>query len=66
MIRYKRTKNIITAINKITLKKSFMYNTDEMYLINRPFPTTRIRTSCIMYNATCNKTRAKIQKANIM
>ena len=66
MVSYKRTKNIIIAINKITLKKSFMYNTDEMYLINGTFPSTSIRTTSIMYNATCNNTIANIQKVNIM
>lgn len=35
MIRYKRTKNIIIAINKITLKKSFMYSKGEKNFIYR-------------------------------
>lgn len=48
MIRYKRTKNIIIAINKITLKKSLMYNTDEKNFINGAFPTTSIRTTSIV------------------
>lgn len=38
MIWYKRTKNIIIAMNKITLKKSFRYNKDEMNFVNRAFP----------------------------
>ena len=66
MIRYKRTKKIIIAINKITLKKSLMYNKDEKNFIYRTFPTTGVRTTSIMYNARCNRTRAKIQKVNIM
>ena len=63
MIWYKRTKNIIIAINKITLKKSLMCNMDEKNFIYRPFPAIWIRTSCLMYKATCNNTIANIQKA---
>jgi hypothetical protein len=51
MIRYERTKNIITAINKIILKKSLMYNKDEKNFINRTFPTIWVRTTTIMYKA---------------
>ncbi len=65
-IRYKGTKKIIIAIKRITLKKSFKYNKDEMYFINRTSPTTWSTTACLMYNARCNKTNANIQKANIM
>lgn len=39
VIRYKRTKKIIIATNKITLKKSLTYNKDEMNFIDRTPPT---------------------------
>lgn len=66
MIRYKRTKKIIIAINKITLKKSLMYNKDEKNFIYRTFPACRIGTTTLMYKAKCKRTRAKIQMVNIM
>lgn len=54
------------AINKITLKKSLMYNKDEMNLIYRTFPTIWVRTTSLMYKATCNNTKANIQRVKIM
>ena len=65
-IRYKGTKKIIIAINKITLKKSLMYNKDEKYFINRSSPSAWSTTPCLVYKAKCNNTNAKIQMANIM
>jgi len=66
MIRNKGTKKMIIAINKITLKKSLMYNKDGKNFIDRTFPTCRIRTTALMYKAKCKRTRAKIQMVNIM
>ena len=65
-IRNKRTKNIIMAISKIMLKKSFTCNKDEKNLINGPAPTIGSPASCLMYKAKCNRTKAKIQKVDIM
>lgn len=66
MIRNKRTKKIKIAINKITLKKSLMYNKDEKNLIYGAFPSSRIRTTPVMHKAKCRSTSANIQKVNIM
>lgn len=66
MIRDKHTKNNKAARNNNTLKKSFMYSTDEMYFINGSSPAERSCTPAIMYNARCNNTMANIQKVNIV
>jgi len=65
-IWYKETKNNKLAINKITLKKSLMYNKDEKNFINASLPSRRCSTTCLVYKAKCNITSAKIQKANVM
>ena len=38
-------------MNKITLKKSLMYNKDGKNFIDRTPPATRSITTCLMYNA---------------
>lgn len=43
-----------------------MYNRDETNFINRASPTTGCATTSLMHNARCNKTKARIQKVNIM
>lgn len=43
-----------------------MYNKDERNFVDGASPTIGCPASCLMYKAKCNKTKAKIQKANIM
>jgi hypothetical protein len=65
MIRYKRTKKIIIAINNITLKKSLMYSMDGKNFIYGTFPTATLELPALCRRATCNNTMAKITKGKI-
>ena len=62
MIRYKRTKKIIIAINNIQKKNLLLYNKDEKVFIYCTTPTIRVRASRICNKATCKRTSANITK----
>lgn len=43
-----------------------MYNKDERDLIHQVLEANLIRTASLVYKATCNNTKANIQKVKIM